>query len=349
MQSIITIGNDGYHYSAGYYTTNKWIDNDTVVLARSHDRRIVTTADVVELVALSLKDGSMKVLCNDVWDFADYVVHGSTVYYTDGQSLKSVDAQTGECRRIYTYQDEFHHDADTLHISMPHITADGKTISLFVPVKDRASLFFTVDTQSGISRKLCTKKFNPPFTFANHGMICPTDPDLLFFAHEGTTFYISNRLWIYNAKTDEMHTIATQHLNETGDLGDCYGHEMWAPDGKGLYFVKYSCSPTPPCGIRYVDIETNTTEILYSTFKYWHVGVSADGKYLVSDTQKGDGQSEVILINRETGEEKWIDTAKTDWVHPCHPHPQLSPDNRHILYTAMSESGNTCTKIATVE
>ena len=34
---IHTIGNDGYHYTAGYFTSNKWLGTDKLILARSID------------------------------------------------------------------------------------------------------------------------------------------------------------------------------------------------------------------------------------------------------------------------------------------------------------------------
>ena len=178
-------------------------------------------------------------------------------------------------------------------------------------------------------------------------MISPFDKDLFFFAHEGDCRYVSNRLWLYNAETKKSWNIAKQTLNQDGTLGDCFGHEMWAPDGKGIYFAKYAGSPEPPRGICYVDIETGKYELLYTKYKYWHVGVSQDGRYLTADTQYDPHQSEVVIIDRETGEEFVVDMPYMTGRHPCHPHPQLSPDNKKIVYTALSkEGGRTCIKVA---
>jgi len=121
---------------------------------------------------------------------------------------------------------------------------------------------------------------------------------------------------------------------------------MWAPDGKGLYFVKYLCLPTPPRGICYVDVQTGKAELLYTGYRYWHVGVSEDGRYLTADTQTGKDYSEVVLIDLNDNSETVIDKAKTNWTHPCHPHPQISPDNKKVVYTALNEKGRTCVKVA---
>ncbi len=89
------------------------------------------------------------------------------------------------------------------------------------------------------------RNFKKPFNDVAHLMVCPENHELMFFCHEGETFYISNRLWLYDMGTGKEWNIAKQTLDRDGNLGDCFGHEMWTPDGKGLYFVKYDCSSLP--------------------------------------------------------------------------------------------------------
>ena len=66
VEKIITITDENYHYTAAYYTTNKWLDSDTIVLARSKNQSIGVREnpflDESELVKVSLKDGSKTVL-----------------------------------------------------------------------------------------------------------------------------------------------------------------------------------------------------------------------------------------------------------------------------------------------
>ena len=135
-ENILTIGDGEYHYSSGYYTMNKWIDNDNVVIARSKNQTIGVKPnpfeDTVELVKVSLKDNKITVLCDDVMNFAQHVVYGSKVYYSTGYELKSVDIDSGEIKVIY--KNEFYVGKDiggklyagemSLLLS-PHITNDG--------------------------------------------------------------------------------------------------------------------------------------------------------------------------------------------------------------------------------
>ena len=335
---IVTIHDDRYHYTSGYYTDNRWLDDDTLIIARSK----FPDKEYNELVRVSLKDESIELICDDVKGWSSHVVWKDLVYYTDGQEIRVIDTKTNEKKVIYK------RDFDEISsFCMPSITNDGKTICIYGCNDDVGGFFATVDVETGKCRKMLSKKFAPPFITANHGMICPENPDRIFFAHEGITFSVSNRLWIYDAKLDKAWNIAKQNLDEDGNLADCFGHEMWAPDGKGMYFTKYPCSPKGPKGVCYVDIETGKIDVLYSKYNYWHTGVSRDGKFILADTtDNGTTYSEVVVIDRSDNTETIIDTPEISWNHPCHPHPQMSPDNTKVCYTALDDAGRTCVKVA---
>ncbi|MBP9989580.1 MAG: hypothetical protein KBT46_08815, partial [Ruminococcus sp.] len=194
-----------------------------------------------------------------------------------------------------------------------------------------------IDLKSGEVIKMVEKGSLSPFKSATHFMLCPTNPDIVFFAHEGDTTYITNRLLIAQ-KGEEPYNVAPQRLDENGNLIDCFGHESWAPDGKGLYFVKYSCSPEPPCGVGYVDLKSRNPEILYSKHKYWHVCAAPNGKYLAADlapeesNEDGVEKSGICLINLENNTEKIIAHVKNHKHHPGHPHPQFNPSCTRVCF-----------------
>lgn len=178
-------------------------------------------------------------------------------------------------------------------------------------------------------------------------MICPTNPDRIFFAHEGITFYVSNRLWVYDAREDRAWNIAKQNIDEDRSPGDCFGHEAWAPDSKGMHFVKYPCSPKEPRGVSYVDIETGRIDVLYSKYNYWHACPSRDARFITADTtDNGTTCSEVVVIDRSDDTETIIDTPEISWNHHCHPHPQMSPNNSKAVYTALDDKGRTGARVA---
>lgn len=352
---IIKIGDKDYHYTSGYYTQNKWLDDDTVILCRAIDPRIGNVRGrtyKIEMVKFSLKDKSMEVLCDDMT--GSIVVNGGKIYYTTENGLNVYNTKTNKTEIIYK-NDYFigengirkNIEGIPAKMTFPHITNDGKYVSLFCSEQaDVPGVFIRVNTETGEEEKIFEKAFKKPLNVANHWMICPENKDLFFYAHEGETYYITNRLWLYDYKNDRDWNVAKQRLDENGTLGECYGHEMWAPDGKGVYYVKYPVSTMGPTGVSYVDIETGKQELLYSGYKYWHAGVSRDGRYIVADTQYAPYQSEVVVIDKKSGEEFVVDMPDMTAVHPCHPHPQMSPDNSKVCYNALDEEGRTCVKVA---
>lgn len=358
-EKIIKIGDEKYFYTSGYYPQNKFIDNDTVVLARSEDEKIGQPGcdpdKKVEMVKVSLKYGTIEVLDDDV-KTADYLVYGNYIYYNNKEGIKRYNLETNESEMIYINNYFFGEngveeniDGEPANVSGPHITNDGKYISFYISEqKDgEKAVFFRFNTETFEVEEIFRKGFRKPFCHANHLMICPENKDLFFYAHEGETCYIPNRLWMFNYKDGSDRNIAKQRLDENGYLGDCHGHECWAHDGKGMYFCKYpNTSTINPTGICYVDAETGKHELLYTKYTYWHVCAGRDGRYITADTQYAPFQSEVVVIDTKTGEEFVVDMPPMTAVHPCHPHPQLSPDCDKVIYNALDENNRTCVKVA---
>lgn len=342
VKEYITITDDIYHYASGYFTMNKWTNNGNLVLLRSKDE---TMKMPNELVYYSISEQKVKeVLCTNISGglSGGYLVYNDIVYILTRGKLIALDLNTKKKRTVCLM-------SQGESWTMPHITNDGKYISLHSRVESKGK-FISIETETGEVDISFEKKFLPPFSTANHGMICPTNPDIMFFAHEGSTQYITNRLWIYNKKTGEMRNITRQKMDENSNLVEFFGHEAWTPDGKGMYFVKYPQSPLKPTGLGYVDMETGKNEILFSGYPYWHVGVSKDGKYLSADTMRGcfDGTdlSEVVVADIAEKTETVIDVVHSTGKHPCHPHPHFSLDSKMVVYTIRTETNRTTIRVA---
>ena len=241
---IKTIGDTKYHCTAGYFPDNKWLDNDTFVYQRSEDPTIACEdwegKVTSELVRLSLKDNSEEVLLSDRIFGYHYVIFGDKIYYSDRKNLKVFDIKSKKTDILYTNND-YYPDDNAMALMCPTVTNDGKYISVYIsgrnPEHSMAKII-VLETETGHVRYTFEAGgFARPFQYADHVMICPTDPDLVYFCHEGTTEYVSNRMWLYDAKSGKKYNFAKQRLDEDGNLGDCFGHEMWAPDGRGMYFV----------------------------------------------------------------------------------------------------------------
>ena len=353
VYEIKTISDNIYHYTHGYFVENKWLDNDTLIIKRSKERSIACNDDkgeiMCELVKLSLKNNSMEIVCKDkIFDYY-YLVYGNKIYYSDRKYIKSVDIDTKEVEIFY----ENDYYPNKMTIMSPSITNDGKYICIYIagdcaPVK---CIVFERETGK-IVYSFIPRAFSKPFDRVSHVMICPENYKLVYFCHEGTTEYISNRMWLYDADSGEQWNFAKQRLDLDGNLGDCFGHEMWSPDGKGMYFVKYPASTLNPMGVCYADVKTQKVDVLYSGFKYWHIGASQSGKFLAGDTFEpyisDKSKSEVIFIDFEEKSELLIDIAHKE-NHPAHPHPIISPNCDKIVYNTLDENDRVVLKIAFLE
>jgi len=341
IKEYITVTDENYHYTSGYFTMNKWTNNGDILLLRAKNESVSVPN---ELVYYSLSERRAKeVLCKDVC--GGCVVCDDIAYFLFDEKLTAMDLHTGEQKVIYT-------TPEGKAWTMPHVTSDGKHISLHSRNESDGE-FISVNAETGEVEISFKKTFFPPYADANHGMICPADPDLMFFAHEGETEYVTNRLWVYNRRTGEMRNMTKQEMDENMNLGECFGHEMWAPDGKGMYFVKYPQSPLKPTGLCYADLETGKNKVLFSGYPYWHVAVSQDGKYLAADTMRGRFEGtdlcDVVIADLADHTETVIDTVHSTGKHPCHPHPLFSLDSEKIAYTIRTDNNRTAVRIATLK
>ena len=336
VKSFSTIGNDGYNYTCGYFTANKWLCDDRLVLARSKDREISRNS---ELVIYNIGSSEFEVITTSLNSWLDYVIYENRIYYLAENELRLFN--------VATKVDSSVCNVKGLGLGSPHVTHDGKYMSLFSYSDSDGMKAYRVDLRSGKLTHVFSKSFTKPLCIANHLMISPADENLFFFAHEGDTRSVCDRLWLYREGNGTCN-IAKQMISAVGTPEDCFGHEMWAPDGKGLYFVKYPLSVTRPFGICYADANTGEYKILFSAFDYWHVAVSADGRYLTADTIY-PGKSEIVLIDIEKGTENLIDISPSRKKHPNHPHPALSPDNTRLIYNSIDDLGNDCVRIAFLE
>jgi len=319
---VTRIGDDTYHYSFGYYATNNWLDEHRLVITRSPN--LGTTPAVYvegrEAVLVDIENKTETVL----GDIFPWIVQDGTLYATeksgDETAILAINDTTCEVYRTKLTVDDL------------TITADGNYLVFGERETDdsRRSHGCRLDLATGEATVLFEKQFQKPFNVTNHYMVNPQDPKQVFFAHEGDTLYVSNRLWLYDEDRG-MHCMAKQRLDGEGNLGDCFGHECWAPDGSGLWFVKYPCSPLPPRGLCFAGVNGEQTDVVYGAYPYWHVCCAPNGRYLAADTQ-GPGYSSVVVIDKETGKEAEAYRAGFLWSHPAHPHPTFSPSSEQVIF-----------------
>lgn len=161
--------------------------------------------------------------------------------------------------------------------------------------------------------------------YMNHVQVNPTNPDLMFFCHEGagadnTSVEIYDRVWTYDYSTGTAKNIFKQgEIN--GSPIQTATHEVWSSDGKYIFFIAQTGAGKTPSIVR-LDYDGRHRQYYYnpSTTSYWHCYPSSNGKYVVADGNY------VTVVNTETNQSfkitRWIGHGKAE--HPYHPHPQVA-------------------------
>ena len=318
------------------YVTNECFDGaDAIVTARlkSLDSQHCT------YVRTDLVTGEEEVIFeHGVWP--EFTVKNGKLYHTEGRILRVTDIRTKKSKDLW--------EAPYPLAGPVFVTNDEKYGSACWKYEDRSFSLGRVNLETGIHEEFCRKSFPWPYTDASHCMINPVNPDQIFFCHEGDCNYITNRLWLIDRKAGTVNNIFRQKMDSEGGNGEACGHEHWSADGKGLYFIKYISATVLPKGVWYCDIESGEARSVASGGAYWHVGVSPDGNRLAADTQVPGEQSDVVLIDQKAGTEIPMVRGKTNWKHPCHPHPVFSPDGKKVCFTMLNEEGNTCVSIVSL-
>jgi hypothetical protein len=314
-----------------YYTANSWADGEHLVLSRMENRK---HSMACRLFLVDITTGEERFLTEKAF-WSKSVVQDSFVYHLTEHEILRTGLADGKTELLWSGDFRYRLDGP------PSLTADGHYLSLYWELADKSTSINRFDIQTGRMEEVYHTCFHYPFEIANHCMLNPQNPNLMFFSHEGNCNYITNRLWLADCEKHTAYNLFKQRLNQEGGNGEPSGHEMWAPDGKGVYFIKYITTTIPPKGVMYFDLAKNEAKSIASKYEYWHAAAAPDSVRVCADTQINGDTSEVVYIDPQNGVEKIVALAKTDWAHPCHPHPQFSPDGRYICYTALGENEKT--------
>lgn len=315
-----------------YVTSNCWDGNHALVTARLDSLK----DNRCSYVRTDLNSGEERLVYEGgIWP--DFTVRNGKVYHVEGSRYLATELCSGTTDVLW--------EAPYPLRGPISITDDGQFGGACWRYEDGSYSIGRINLLTGEHEELQRQSFPPPLDEVSHCMPSPVNPDHIFFCHEGNCCYITNRLWMTDVGKGRTENIFRQRLDQDGNNGECCGHEMWSPDGKGLYFIKYISATITPRGVWYIDLETHKTHSVASGGDYWHVGVSPDGNRLAADTQVPGSCSDVVLIDQELGKEISLIRGATNWTHPCHPHPVFSPDGKKLCFTMLNEEGNTCVAI----
>ena len=340
-REYIEISDDKYCVAHNYFTVNSFTsDGKSVVLSTFENDG--STKPPCSYFVLDLESGKSEYIANSKGWETGSVSYDDKLYYSEENRLYRTDIKTKKTDLLWEAPEnkKFHGPVS--------YTNDGRYLGVYWSENEANSTFGVYDTEEGKMNIITEVSFMPPFTFADHGMICPSNPDLMFFAHEGSCFYITDRLWILNTKTGEKHNLFKQRLTDSGANADCVGHEFWKNDGSGVFFCKYAVSPEAPRGIFFCDLQGNA-KCINSEADHWHAAADRAGLYTVSDTGSAGVESDIMLTNVNTGKAVKIEHVNRWPNHPGHPHPCFSPDGNKVIYTFKKDDGNLAVAIMDIK
>lgn len=326
---IRALGAGGTNTGHNYFTAMTWLsDSRHLVLYTGIDEEKKGTC-----VKANATDGTFEIIVDRMEWGRGLVSAQDRFYYFDGPEIYEYDLRTGASRTVCSLE------SGASVYGPLSITNDGRTMGIYWRADDEW-IVGTVDTATGSVTEAVRPSFAEPYPIANHAMVNPEDGRLLFFAHEGKTEHIPDRIYMADADTGEMRNGYRQARLDTGEHVEYVGHEMWAPDGEHLYFVKYPQSPLKPTGIYRVHKRTGEAEFINGDYAYWHVALSPDGNWAVADTIEDWETSKIVLIDLRDRSSRLL-CEQSMWAqHPGHPHPSFSPDSRSISFTLADEELN---------
>ncbi|WP_372632362.1 hypothetical protein [Cohnella sp.] len=324
---IRALGNPGSNTGHNYFTAMTWL---------SDSRHLVLYTDINEekmgvCVKADSESGSAETVAERLEWARGLVSVQDRFYYYEGPRIYEYDLRTGGSRTVCTL------GKDGAVYGPLSITNDGRTMGIYWRDGSEWAIG-TVDTETGRLTEPARPSFAEPYSVANHAMVNPEDGRLVFFAHEGKTEHIPDRIYMADAVSGEVWNAYRQARLDTGEHVEYVGHEMWSPDGEHLYFVKYPQSPLKPTGIYRVHKRTGEAEFINGDYAYWHVSLSPDGCWAVADTIEDWETSKIVLINLRDRSSRLLCEQPMWPQHPGHPHPSFSPDSRKISFTLADEN-----------
>ncbi|MCR8636724.1 oligogalacturonate lyase family protein [Paenibacillus radicis (ex Xue et al. 2023)] len=325
--AIKAVGQKGTDTGHFYYTAMTWM---------SDSRHLIASAQMdgdkkCQFVRVDTQTGESTVLVNSGEWAGGIVSPDDNLYYLDGSAIQAMNLKTLDTWTVCTLEHE-NRFYEPLSVSN-----DGRTMGVYWH-EDGQWMIGAVDVASGKVISACSPKFEKPYEVANHAMINPVYDNLVFYAHEGKTEHISDRLWVFDMETGKTNNIYRQQMLADGTNGEYVGHEMWANNGEGIYLVKYNSSPLKPTGVYYADKWGNGAEFINGDYAYWHAAPSPDGRWIVADTH--EQPTKIVLIDLQDKSSKLLCEQPMWWSHPGHPHPAFSPDSLKVTYTFADEDNH---------
>jgi hypothetical protein len=265
------------------------------------------------------------------------------VWFGVGPSIYAMD-QEGKTTCVFTLPEDYiagrRLDRLATHLSL---SADGRS---FLLDGSLGSHWFvgTAELETGEFRLI--REFD---THHNHALFSPVDPELFTIAHDQYTDPATGHFIHHEVRTFLMNLAGSRYecINPQFNCSPFHGacHEWWSKDGR----------------ICYIDYDTGAYEfdpVSGETMHVWkeplcHAHCSSDRRYWCADESPykwRDKPCKVLFYDRKREERREIQSAmpmpggdywSTRKVYHIDPHPQISPRDSFVVYTATNEGRTT--------
>lgn len=188
----------------------------------------------------------------------------------------------------------------------------------------------------------------------NHQQISPFDPNWVGFCNNALTHRIPDRLWGWHPHNAPEGRCFLDHRLGSTECRMFTGHERWCFHDLSAVTCAYMTSPDKQLsGLWEVFMDGRPPKQILHHGRIFHCNISRDGQWVVADTfGPHDGSaidcetweedvSDILLVDRETGETASVARAHIGPrrpnpphfpIHPHHCHPNFHPDGQSIFF-----------------
>ncbi len=254
---------------------------------------------------------------------------GNSIFYTDSIGAWKINCETFNRELILDFKDIQENNETGVSNATTTLSYDDLWWVLPIKFKNYCSLY-VVNTANGTAKKLCQK------TNIYHPQFHPNDNNLIRYA--GHLF--DDRIWTIKRDGSENNQFYFRKPKEW------VVHEVWHPVDKDIYTVIW------PNGFYKID-EKNKAKTPLFNFNSWHANIDLLGEYVVFDTVYPDTGIYLYSIQKKAFQKLCNSNSSNQGEHwntdhcpyddqpiqkyppqESHPHPQFSPDRKHVVYTS---------------
>lgn len=271
-------------------------------------------------------------------DLSEWSIHPAHVnpyvYFVAGTSAWRVNTETFAEEELMSFGDIPMREAGMVGAGMGTSSLSRDDKWWCVPIKTGKTFqMFILDTATG-EYDACLEQDS-----MGHPQFHPDDNTLLRYAGK-----YCERIWVVNRDGSQNYLLYDRNANAK----EWIVHETWIPGERAILTVNW------PHGIMKINLEDRNTTML-SRFNAWHPMVNRMGTLIVTDTKNPDRgllvfdprepNAPVYLLCQAKSSnvgEHWntdhcpYDDGPVKVFAPqhTHPHPNFSPDGKHVVFTS---------------